>query len=359
MKRMKISTSPGELRLNKDMENMVVLNQWIPNNQLVSTNHSLLSPNQKAVLNRDPVDTLRCSLSVMFLPDDFASTPEAATVRPHTHAEKWTFLLHFPRMYPHFPPKIYRITTELLATTDGSLLDCFTSDTSEETDDKAINKERPQDQKGPSVDNYLNKQKSCIGGITSLEKIIFSSDPNIRFTTKINMSPQHSSHNMPTECYADNIAWEDSMATVIFRNWSPISTLEDVVNFLLQLPIQRRIKWHRLQQRKKNDQRMHCEKNNENPIMTRNVSMNQDDIMMHKFDGENDQNIRNKCTSWNYQIIEQYDDSDSIEKESLCSNFISASGKKHDVSFHPNRFRVGYCSHFENQNGNESNMMVE
>ena len=360
MKRMKISTSPGELRLNKDMENMIVLNRWIPNNQLVSTNHSLLSPDQKAVLNRDPVDTLRCSLSVMFLPDDFTSTPEAAPIVPHSHAEKWTFLLQFPRMYPHFPPKIYRITTELLATIDGSLLDCITSDTSEEIDDKTIHSDRPQDQKGLSVDTYLNKQKSCIGGIPSLQKILISSDPNVSFTTKRNMRPDHSSRPMPTDCFADGIAWEDNMTTVILRNWSPISSLEDVVKFLLQLPFQRRLKWHRHRQQKKNCQRLYNETNHKNPTMTRNVSMNQDDItMINKNDEEHDRINPNKSSDWNCQIIDQYDDNASMEKESLGSNFISASRKKHDGSFHPNRFRVGYCSHFENQNGHDSNMMVE
>jgi len=104
LKRFKISTTPGELRLAKDLESLMTDHNWkiphpanfnnfssLQNRSQYRREHStnvLFSPDNSASVERDLVDPLRLRINIF----------------------RYEFLLQIPRMYPHSPPVIYRIT---------------------------------------------------------------------------------------------------------------------------------------------------------------------------------------------------------------------------------------------------------
>ena len=134
LKRVKISTSPGELRLDRDIEQLLsgTTKQWTStvNNDINNQSwgrgtriHSELYCNN-ARLIRDPVDPLRLRLTCLHQP---ISTPPQNNINVHhgtqhllSHSsssspippERWTYLIQMPRMYPHFPPLITRVTKD-------------------------------------------------------------------------------------------------------------------------------------------------------------------------------------------------------------------------------------------------------
>ena len=84
LKRFKISTTPGELRLTKDIEDIQMEFHWYHQ----GNSKRLISPDQRTSLERDLVDPLRICIRLI-------------------HFE---FFIQFPRLYPHASPVVYRIT---------------------------------------------------------------------------------------------------------------------------------------------------------------------------------------------------------------------------------------------------------
>jgi len=174
LKRVKISTSPGELRLNKDIEamarNKLGINgandgnaiQWVSvdeaggsigsasasggsssinngnaGNGGVHYHRALRSADGSIVVRRDVVDPLRLRISVTFRTnenpywhmvgwgvynnntssggsshstDGVSTVPQASSSSPCY--ETWHYLVQIPRMYPHSAPLVVRITRE-------------------------------------------------------------------------------------------------------------------------------------------------------------------------------------------------------------------------------------------------------
>ena len=138
LKRVKISTSPGELRLDRDIEQLLcgTTKQWTStvNNDINKSSsswgrgtriHSELYCNN-ARLIRDPVDPLRLRLTCLHQPMStvpqnnvqhgtqqhlllsHSSSSSSSPIPP----ERCTYLIQMPRMYPHFPPQITRVTRD-------------------------------------------------------------------------------------------------------------------------------------------------------------------------------------------------------------------------------------------------------
>lgn len=81
MKRVKISTSPGELRLSKDFD------QLITEHNYSMKSFGVISPDGKIVIRKDPLDALHISINFV---------------------GEWTFRVKMTRMYPHSLPIIYQ-----------------------------------------------------------------------------------------------------------------------------------------------------------------------------------------------------------------------------------------------------------
>ena len=162
LKRVKISTSPGELRLNKDIEAMARGHgngrghahghgvrqrpqrsaelEWISvdesgggaaaggsSNSISMNNNNnnpsggvhyhrtLQSTDGTVIVRRDVVDPLRLRISVTFRterPWEMRGWGVMAHSNPRESYETWTYLVQIPRMYPHSPPLVQRITRE-------------------------------------------------------------------------------------------------------------------------------------------------------------------------------------------------------------------------------------------------------
>lgn len=81
LKRVKLSTSPGELRLSKDFDQLIIEHNYS------MQSFGVISSDGKIVIRKDPLDALHISI-------DFV--------------DEWTFRVKMPRMYPHSLPVIYQ-----------------------------------------------------------------------------------------------------------------------------------------------------------------------------------------------------------------------------------------------------------
>lgn len=388
MKRMKISMSPGELRLNKDMEQLQTLeNPWTPpsvndsNSRSIINNNGngllhLISPNQRAQIQRDPVEPLKCSIAVYFLPHELPpplsniGKHHNETIGKHKYAEQWTYLLQFPRMYPHSPPKIHRITTAAINPRSLETVTMIDHPIHNDNETKFVQQlsRNNDNQKPPS--NPTQNHPCCRNGIPLLENIeISSSLPSLsnRYNTNHDLSSNSSNRNQPEDKDV-TWSWRDGMRTTNFENWSPVSTLGDIVQLLMQLPLQRRQSWYQYnqsqQRQQQHNQRLGKNQNNninnlnnhhgvfEEPatILTRTVSLLQDEVLLpssrdffyHDETRETNNNSINRSFG-NYDTC--MIDSSSMRSND-CATFTTSvsltTGTKHNISFPPNRFNVGY-----------------
>lgn len=193
-KRVKISTSPGELRLDRDIECLLHSSKWAPskeNNPPHQHGRLIELCRHNATLIRDAVDPLRMKLIVW-----------------HGSRERWTFFLQLPRMYPHVPPVVSRVSREILP--ESGVYDVSAS---------AVMVASSVMQRGePPVP----------------EKVLVRSLPPSRAGECVD--------NMDCASHEDGL-WEIDSATSVYRQWSPVSSLEELIDFLITIPERRRQWW--------------------------------------------------------------------------------------------------------------------
>ena len=240
LKRVKISTSPGELRLDRDIEQLLngTTKQWTStvnndiNNQGSSWGrgtriHSELYCNN-ARLIRDPVDPLRLRLTCLHQP---ISTPPQNNNFQHgtqqhllSHSsssspippERWTYLIQMPRMYPHSPPLITRVTR----------------DNDNETYTPLGNIVNVQG------DSYYNSVASV-----SSSSIQYQMEPPMPEQVLINPLPPTPNGHTNQNNNGTSKLLDLDLATCVCNTWTPVSSLQDLIDFLIQIPSKRREWW--------------------------------------------------------------------------------------------------------------------
>mmetsp|Transcript_24039 Transcript_24039/g.34376 ORF Transcript_24039/g.34376 Transcript_24039/m.34376 type:complete len:346 (+) Transcript_24039:294-1331(+) len=218
LKRVKISTSPGELRLDKDIELLINENQWSPTMQnyvpieqptswrsaTVSSSRSYVELCRKnARLVRDPVDPLRLRLTCLHQPFS------------QSLFERWTYLIQMPRMYPHQAPLITRVTRELISNENAARISNVSIGAS-----AAIVASSVMQMHDPPVP----------------DQILIRSPPLPRNKYDAAVNREHS------VCENSKYLTID-LETAMFNSWSPISSLGDLLDFLVAIPTKRREWW--------------------------------------------------------------------------------------------------------------------
>ena len=312
LKRVKISTSPGELRLNKDIEVMAhnVLGgngersdgnevQWIsldePGGNNSSANGSsasgggssnggvhyhraLRSADGTIVVRRDIVDPLRLRISVTFRTNEnpwqmvgwgvmrhdntsnrggSSHSADGPSNGPHASSsscyETWNYLVQIPRMYPHSPPLIVRITREGGTSAPSTIPELVQKQRQEQ---QQMQQQQRQQQQQNSFQQYSSENTAERGshpsvaapapmsatssGPPMVERIIVSSNPSIH-------PPSAEEGEMNGICVdSDALAGgSDPLTSTLatYGGWSPISRLSDLVTFLAELPVKRLAAW--------------------------------------------------------------------------------------------------------------------
>lgn len=140
LKRVKISVSPGQLRLENDLQSLLLNHAWTDyQDEAIDSEHSddnlnssssssqpfkyLKSPTCLQELQRDITDPLRFNLTIWL---------SSTTMSNISYSMKWVYHIHIPRMYPHSPPIVHRI---IKSVGDGQGMELYrlTSDLSNES----------------------------------------------------------------------------------------------------------------------------------------------------------------------------------------------------------------------------------
>ncbi len=225
LKRVKISTSPGELRLEKDLE-ILNQNQWTccssQNNNYVPVQPSPWRSNaistsrsngelchKNARLVRDPVDPLRLRLTCLHQPFS------------QSLFERWTFMIQIPRMYPHLPPLITRVTRELISNENMAHISNISN--------------------GSASTFIVASSVMQASEPPEVEQILIRSPPPPRNKyDAVNTELHNNIHNR----HHDNSKFLSiDEATAVYNSWSPVSTLGDLLDFLIAIPTKRREWW--------------------------------------------------------------------------------------------------------------------
>lgn len=256
LKRVKISTSPGELRLDRDIESLVLGKQWTStaNNSGAGSNDGLF-PNSNngpsvppwdrrggrihgelhcpnARLVRDPVDPLRLRLTCLHQPMPPNNNGHSSSSSP-IPPERWTFLIQMPRMYPHVPPAITRVTRDFV----------------------------PNNENVAHLGNMnVDHGGSAYAAIVASSAMQGRAEPPVPEQVLIRPLPPtpHSSgtHAGGNGGHDDKLPDIDS-ATAVFDAWSPVSSLQDLIDFLRGIPSRRREWWSAEGNKGRHQERQH------------------------------------------------------------------------------------------------------
>lgn len=251
-KRVKISTSPGELRLSKDLEDICTTHHWRHHNR------DFLSPDSCIKLHQDVVDPLRLSLSVW------------------GKNVVMTYMLQVPRMYPHAPPVVYRV----------------------------------------SADPPLQYPS----GMPTLEQVRI-----VPQTTTTPSSP------LTKTTRPSNIE--------IYNQWSPISRLMDLIEFLVELLPKRMRQWEEWLQypslpASPSTPLPETMEKKEMKVDVQSRHYQRRSSQLYLSEGMSSGETSGECT----KELQMDDDDDEEEEYPMPVNLAA---KKHFV-WHPNRFHVGY-----------------
>ena len=269
LKRVKISTSPGEICLDRDIESLILSKRWTSSasqgdddgdrNENSPRSSSSLDRrgirahvelySHHARLVRDPVDPLKLRLTCLHQsstssqtptdshnnnnPNDNNNTTRAA--RPTTATtsplppERWTFLIHIPRMYPHVPPTITHVNREYITNNENF---AFLGN---------IN---------------LARHNSSLSAAMVASSVMQSHylEPPAPEQVLINLLPPTELHSHTTRPQIgsglsslppiNNKQYLDiDSATSVCNTWTPVSTLQELLDFLIGLPGRRREWW--------------------------------------------------------------------------------------------------------------------
>ena len=156
---------------------------------------------KNSTLVRDPVDPLRLRLTCHYQPFS------------QSLVERWTYLIQCPRMYPHQAPLITRVTREII-----------TNENMARVSNVSI---------GASAAIVANSVMQMQTEPPVPEQILVRSAPPPR--NKFDMAGNR--EHEESKCLTIDAE------TAMFNFWTPISTLGDLVEFLITIPSKRREWW--------------------------------------------------------------------------------------------------------------------
>ena len=179
--------------------------------------HSELStPNARLV--RDPVDPLRLRLTCLLNHQPMPSSSSSSPIPP----ERWTFSIQIPRMYPHVPPNVTRVTRDFTTSNDENIMD---------------------------LGNMHNHYSSASAAMVASSVMQSNVEPPVPEQILIQPLPPNPHHTQ----YSNNGGLGDEpnnhklldidLATCVFNSWSPVSALNDLIEFLMGIPARRRDWW--------------------------------------------------------------------------------------------------------------------
>lgn len=244
--------SPGELRLDRDIESLILGKQWTSTVQSPepienswprhNANHhgssvpswdrrgsrihgELFCPNARLV--RDPVDPLRLRLTCLHQPTSPNNNAQSSSPLP---PEQWTFLIQMPRMYPHVPPVITRVTRDFV----------------------------PNNENMAHLGNMnVNYGYSASAAIVASSVIQSQVEPPVPDQILIHLLPPtpnmgfHGGNNQGSKLL------DIDLATSVHNAWSPVSSLQDLIDFLVGIPARRR-EWWGVENNRRHHQQQHC-----------------------------------------------------------------------------------------------------
>lgn len=263
LKRVKISTSPGELRLDRDVESLISSKDWTSTAQIANTNiwphqnvnyhgsststpswerrgsriHSeLLRDYPNARLVRDPVDPLRLTLTCLHQPPMSLSLNNDTTqLSSPLPPEQWTFFIQMPRMYPHVPPVITRVSREFAPNSES--MACHIGNR-----------------------NIHYSPAAAMMATSSLMQSRIEPVPVPEHVLVRLLPTPHSDFNSDNN--SDFRCLDIDLATSQMNSWSPVSSLQDLIDFLTQIPARRRSWWRVENNRRLHQQQVHFLRNN-------------------------------------------------------------------------------------------------
>ena len=251
LKRFKISTSPGELRINRDIELLLAGKQWT-SKSMVNHGHcssdgggggltndrrgghihaEIYSCNARLV--RDPVDPLLLRLTFLIHSRNNSQLLSSSS-SPHTPPnERWTFCIRMPRMYPHEPPAITRVTRDIVPNHEN--MACL----------------------GNVNLDYYHHNNSATMAILASSTMQHHMEPPVPEQVLIQLLPPTSHrhhHSVPAigsgNAHGITKNWDIDLATSICNSWTPISTLQDLIDFLMEIPSRRWDWWSKERNRR-------------------------------------------------------------------------------------------------------------
>ena len=254
LKRVKISTSPGELRLDRDIDSLISGKRWTSTANLCglsdTENHRGSSSEHResrihvelhshhARLMRDPVDPLRLRLTCLHQTtsssNNYDPTDKYNAQRLSSSPlppERWTFLIQVPRMYPHVPPAITRVTRDFVPYNEN--LDA-------------------------NLDSYSSSASAAMVASSVMQGHL---EPPVPKTVLINLLPPtlYHHHSRPQGGGVGDIQdfteiLDIDLATSVYNSWTPVSTLQDLLDFLMVMPARRWEWWGAESDRRRNHQ---------------------------------------------------------------------------------------------------------
>ncbi|KAL9188634.1 hypothetical protein ACHAXT_007012 [Thalassiosira profunda] len=244
LKRVKISTSPGELRLDRDVEGLILGRQWSssasgsnglgpidqnswPGNQTAHprgpspsldrrgrAHGELVRPDARLV--RDPVDPLKLRLTYLHQPPANAAARSTTPLPP----ERWTFVLQLPRMYPHVPPVVTRVTRDFVPSAENNV----------HTNVHGW---------GVGHDNCCSHASAAMVASSVMQSQVEPPVPEQILIQQLPPTPGAAPEGAPGDAKLLDI----DVATAVFGAWSPVSSLQDLLDFLMAMPARRRQWW--------------------------------------------------------------------------------------------------------------------
>lgn len=354
LKRVKISTSPGELRVDRDIENLILGKQWTSTAAQASPagpiderrpspsrygggagSSSPVPPSwdwrcggggrvhvelfrHDARLVRDPVDPLRLRLEYLHQP---TTSPNNNSARPSSPLpqERWTFCIRMPRMYPHVPPLVKRVTRDF----------------------------------APNNENMAHLGNANVGYGASAAIVANSAmqsrvEPPVPEHVLINPLPPTPNSGFHTGNDRHGFKLSDiDLATSVFNAWSPVSSLQDLIDFLVGIPARRRQWWAAESNRKRHHQQRRVFGHHVGGVAT---PMGQPTFapastFRHQHDQTFHQPKQQQQFASSHCDMEHDGDANVVESmmEDARHDFLGAvSTEKHANPFTENRFDVGY-----------------
>ncbi|KAL7492032.1 hypothetical protein ACHAWT_002608, partial [Skeletonema menzelii] len=307
-------TSPGELRLDKDIEILINENQWssTPQNYVqieqptswrsatVSSSRSyeeLCSKNARLV--RDPVDPLRLRLTCLHQPFS------------QSLSERWTYLIQMPRMYPHQAPLITRVTREIISNENMAHISNVSI--------------------GASAVIVASSVMQMHAEPPVPDQILIRSPPPPRNKFDAAMNREHVCEN--SKFLAIDVE------TAMFNSWSPISSLGDLLDFLVAMPTKRREWWAVENNRLRHQQHLRLMKTGYEVKPGRSMSPMSNDENMEATRGYSFQQLEHQVSSSSRGAESDDDHSERMMDDSPASNHATADKLR---DFPSNRFDVGF-----------------